>query len=44
MFSVTGDVGITMVILTVGALIVGALLIFVAITLTELKRINEKVG
>jgi len=44
MFSVTGDVGIPMAILTVGALIVGASLIFVAITLTELKRINEKIN
>ena len=44
MFSVTGYFGIPMVILTVGVLIVGVLLIVVAITLTELKRINEKIN
>jgi len=44
MFGVTGDSGIPMAILTAGFLIVGLLLIFVAITLTELKRINEKIN
>jgi len=44
MFSLTGDFGIPIAILTVGALIVGGLLIFGAITLTELKRINEKIN
>ena len=44
MFSITGDFGIPTAILTVGVLIVGVLLIVVAITLTELKRINEKIN
>jgi glycosyltransferase involved in cell wall biosynthesis len=44
MFGVTGDFGIPMAILTVGLLAVGVLLIVVAITLTELKRISEKIN
>jgi len=44
MFSVTGYYGIPMAILTAGLLIVGALLIVVAITLTELKRIDRKLN
>ncbi len=44
MFGITGDVGISMVILTVGMLTIGMLLIVVGITLTELKRINEKIN
>ena len=44
MFSVTGYFGIPMAILTVGLLIVGVLLIVVAVTLTELKRISEKIN
>ncbi len=44
MFGITGDVGISMVILTGGMLTIGVLLIVVGITLTELKRINEKIN
>jgi glycosyltransferase involved in cell wall biosynthesis len=44
MFSVTGDFSVPTAILTAGFLIVGLLLIVVAITLTELKRINEKIN
>jgi glycosyltransferase involved in cell wall biosynthesis len=44
MFGVTGDFSVPTAILTAGFLIVGLLLIVVAITLTELKRINEKIN
>jgi len=44
MFSVTRYFNMPMAVLTVGVLIVGVLLIVAAITLTELKRISEKLN